>query len=93
VNGPGDRQEHGCADVDCAEVLDELQRFLDGEVGPGRVASMREHLETCFPCTHRAEFERHFRSLVRARCSDELAPPGLLDRVLACLDEAGTTGY
>lgn len=84
----GSADAGNCADVDCGEVLVELQRFVDGEIGPERVESMREHLAACYPCADRAEFERQFRALVRARCGGETAPPNLLDRIRACLDDA-----
>ena len=82
-----DRTPGDGADVDCGEVLAELQRFVDGEVGPEKVSSMREHLADCYPCADRAEFERHFRQLIRARCEDEPAPPDLLRRIRSCLDD------
>jgi anti-sigma factor (TIGR02949 family) len=65
----------------CLEVLDELERYLDGEC-PSQVAEViSRHLADCSPCLSRSDFERSLRSLVARYCRDE-APPGLLDRVL-----------
>lgn len=83
--GPSD---DACADGGCGEALAELERFLDGEAAAEHAATVRAHLDGCSPCTDRADFEVHIREIVRRRCLEEAAPPGLFDRIRACLDES-----
>ncbi len=65
----------------CREVLDELERYLDGEC-PSQVAmAITRHLADCEPCLSRSDFERSLRTLVAEHCRDA-APSDLLDRVL-----------
>lgn len=65
----------------CLEVLDDLERYLDGECPPRLAEVISRHLADCGPCLTRSDFERSLRTLVARHCRDQ-APPGLLDRVL-----------
>ena len=66
---------------ECREVLDNLERYLDGECPADLEAVVAEHLSDCPPCLHRSDFERALSSLIARHCRDT-APAGLLDRVL-----------
>jgi mycothiol system anti-sigma-R factor len=68
----------------CAEALERLEAYLDGELPDTRVADLAEHLRACYPCADRVSFEEHLRNLVRRRCVDH-APSDLVDRVRARL--------
>jgi anti-sigma factor (TIGR02949 family) len=71
---------------DCGEVLTRLERYLDGEC-PAEVEQLvRGHLLDCPPCFDRADFQREVRELIAAKCREK-APPALLARVLARLDQ------
>ncbi len=90
VHSPhGDDLPH-CSDggVDCSEALDDLQRYLDGELPDGDLATIRQHLAACYPCADRATFEEQLRALIRDRCA-ESAPPELVDQIRQRLDETG----
>ena len=65
----------------CLEVLDELERYIDGECPAELAETISRHLADCTPCLYRSDFERSLRTLVARYCRDE-APPGLLGRVL-----------
>ena len=65
---------------ECREILGDLARYLDGECQPDLEHVVTAHLAACPPCTNRADFERHIRSLV-ARCCREQAPPDVLYRL------------
>lgn len=68
----------------CDEVLERLERYLDGECPKGLEEIVRAHLAYCPPCLERADFERKLRALIASKCRDA-APSGLLDRVIARL--------
>lgn len=69
------------APIECQEVLDSLEAYLDGEC-PDEVASVVVgHLADCRQCLSRSDFERALRALIARHCR-ESAPAGLMDRVL-----------
>jgi mycothiol system anti-sigma-R factor len=76
---------------DCDQALAELERFLDGELPLGEVGRVSAHLSACYPCTDRATFEEQLRAVVRRGCADA-APPELVDRIRAVLDEPAPSG-
>lgn len=80
----------GTGDVDCGEVLDNLERYLDGELPPSELGQLAQHLGECFPCADRQRFEEQLRSLVRRGCAEQ-APESLLERIRLRLDEVGRT--
>ncbi len=65
----------------CREVLDDLERYLDGECPSQLAAVITRHLADCDPCLSRSDFERSLRAIVARHCR-EAAPSDLLDRVL-----------
>ena len=67
--------------VDCDQAVSAMQIFLDGECGAVMQHTITLHLRECPSCLHRADFERHLRAFVAAKCR-EVAPRGLYDRVL-----------
>lgn len=72
---------------DCHAALTDLQVYLDGECGAALERAIVAHLQHCEPCVHRADFERELRVIVATKCRD-VAPSGLLDRVLVRLRHA-----
>lgn len=71
-------------DPNCREILDDLERYVDGECPDQFEARIARHLADCPPCLSRSDFERALRALVARHCR-EPAPAGLLNRVLAVL--------
>lgn len=69
---------------DCQDALRQLQTYLDGECEQELEAAIRAHLDDCPPCGDRVSFEQRLRELVQRTCH-ETAPPGLVERVMACL--------
>ena len=72
---------------DCEGALERLEAFLDGELPEDDLGDIEQHLADCHPCTDRASFEEQLRAIVRRECVDE-APPALLERIRAHLDDA-----
>jgi mycothiol system anti-sigma-R factor len=70
---------------DCREVLERLERYLDGECPRDMERIVRKHLDDCPPCLERADFQRQLRALIASKCK-EPAPSGLLDRIMARLE-------
>lgn len=78
-------------DVDCGRALDELERYLDGELPASELDTVREHLAACYPCADRATFQEQLRAIVRDRCA-ESAPPTLVDRIRSRLEAEEVPG-
>jgi anti-sigma factor (TIGR02949 family) len=84
-----DRPETDCGSG-CAEALERLEAYLDGELPESDAPRIAEHLRECYPCTDRLSFEEHLREIVRRDCAEQ-APPHLLARIQAQLS-ADTAG-
>jgi mycothiol system anti-sigma-R factor len=73
---------------ECQQVLREIERFLDGEMGASEHAKLDAHLHECPPCMDRAGFKRGVRQLIADRCGCDEVPAELKHRVLSLLDQA-----
>lgn len=72
-------------ETDCAEVLDRVFGYLDGELGPQERSAIREHLDECAPCLRQYGLEQAVKALVARCCGREVAPDGLRELVLVRL--------
>jgi mycothiol system anti-sigma-R factor len=59
----------------CNEVLEELERFVDGELPAEQFADLAAHIHECPPCLHRADFQTKLKEILRKKCSAASAPP------------------
>ncbi len=71
----------------CAEVLERLEAFLDGELAADEVGDLESHLAECYPCTDRATFEEQLRAIVARECVEH-APETLVTRIRDHLTDA-----
>ncbi len=68
---------------DCRAVLEQIERYLDGELDPALHGDVHAHLSGCGPCMSHAEFQRRLKELLRAKCGCDEVPPSLLERIRA----------
>jgi mycothiol system anti-sigma-R factor len=73
----------------CWETLEEIERYLDGELDPTLRSSVERHLSGCNPCTQKTEFRQHLKELVQSKCSERDAPDDLWQKVRALIDTPG----
>lgn len=66
----------------CAEVLDRVYEYIDGELDHQRVHVIKEHLDECGPCLREYGLEEAVKAIVKRSCSDP-APADLRAKVLA----------
>jgi mycothiol system anti-sigma-R factor len=71
----------------CEETPREIESFLDGELDVVVQQQISVHLSDCNPCMERAEFRRHVKVMVRAKCTGDAVPPALEQRIRALLEE------
>lgn len=72
--------------IDCEEVLREIELYLDGELQDGSLRREIDiHLSACGPCMDRADFRRRLKSLVHRKCGREEVPATLLERIRSAL--------
>jgi mycothiol system anti-sigma-R factor len=74
-------------EVPCAEVLEQVYVYLDGEIGPDECAKIREHLDECGPCLRQYGLDQAVKALVARSCGCELAPEDLRAKVLTRIRE------
>ena len=85
----------GPSEIDCAEALEHLYEYLDGELDAAREKAVRSHLAKCAPCLSVSEFEsaylRFLEARARARGAPEEVRRRILQRVLFRPDEPDST--
>jgi len=76
---------------DCASSLHELYSFLDGELTAERRSHIQAHLDGCLPCYEAFDFEAELRTVVSARCREQV-PEALRERVAEALRKLAESG-
>ena len=74
-------------DVPCAEVLDRIYAYLDGELADADCSKVRQHLDECGPCLREYGLEDAVKRLVRKHCGCDPAPAELRAKVLVRIQE------
>ncbi|GII92496.1 mycothiol system anti-sigma-R factor [Sinosporangium siamense] len=69
-------------DTDCRDVLDKVYTYLDGELGAGDCADIRQHLDECGPCLQEFGLEKAVKQLVAKHCGCDPVPTDLRAKVL-----------
>jgi anti-sigma factor (TIGR02949 family) len=73
--------------VDCREVEKFLQVYVDGELDQEDGRLLEEHLHVCPGCRTKADFERRFRTALRARIPRPAAPAMLRAQIVEAMGE------
>ena len=77
----------GDATYHCRETLQEIERFLDGEMEIDVRSLLERHLESCPPCMRHVEFSRRLKVMIGSKCGGEEVPPELLMRIRVMIEE------
>ena len=82
--------------ITCRELIDFLDRYVDGELPAPMAVKFEEHLEVCAACVdYLHSYRETIRLAAEAWHGDELAiddvPPQLIDAILAVRDRAPTS--
>lgn len=70
----------------CVEAIKHLYEFMDKEIDKSRYPIIKEHLDNCFECRQRYEFEKGVRSLVKAYCINTTAHAYLHSKIIESLN-------
>jgi anti-sigma factor (TIGR02949 family) len=73
--------------ADCNDTLRELEAFLDGELSEETQQGIHVHLQGCMDCLQAFDFHAELRTVIRAKCSNDEMPPGLLSKIELCFGE------
>jgi mycothiol system anti-sigma-R factor len=76
------------SEIDCSQVLIEIEAYVDREVEVARYEQIEGHLGVCPPCMDRAEFRAKLKELLSAKCCSEEVPADLLARIREVLAQA-----
>jgi anti-sigma factor (TIGR02949 family) len=77
--------------VDCTTVLQHLWDYLDAELGPDRMQSVRTHLALCSKCYPQYDFEKAFLDAIASCQCTTCAPHDVRCHVMEALRQAGFT--
>lgn len=72
----------------CVEAIKHLYEFMDKEIDKSQYPIIKEHLDNCFECRQRYEFEKGVRSLVKAYCISTTAPVYLHGKIIEGLNSS-----
>ena len=67
-------------DANCADAVERLYHFLDGELDETRRSMVAHHLDECLPCLEAFDFEAELRQLIARKCR-ETVPEQLRVRI------------
>jgi len=70
----------------CVEAIKHLYEFMDKEIDKSQYPIIKEHLDHCFECRQRYEFEKGVRSLVKAYCINTTAHAYLHSKIIESLN-------
>lgn len=70
----------------CVETIKHLYEFMDKEIDKSQYPIIKEHLDNCFECRQRYEFEKGVRSLVKAYCINTTAHAYLHSKIIESLN-------
>lgn len=73
--------------ADCKETLDELYRYLDSELSPGRADEIVSHLKICTDCQGAFEFHADLHRVIRQKSRTEELSPAFLDNLRGCFGD------
>jgi anti-sigma factor (TIGR02949 family) len=76
------------SEIDCSEVLNLLERYLDDEVPQEARVPIEQHLDECRDCLDRREFRTRLQAIVRSKCRRQELPEGLEARIRSALADS-----
>jgi mycothiol system anti-sigma-R factor len=76
--------------ITCAEAVEQLWAYLDGALTAEDKAALEEHLGFCRVCCGEVEFAQELRGFLARSAAEEL-PENVRARLIATLDDLGTT--
>ncbi len=71
--------------MDCQEVREFIQIYIDGEFDEGDRRDLEEHLAGCPECRARADYERRFKQAIKARIPRPSATEELRQRLVQAM--------
>jgi mycothiol system anti-sigma-R factor len=74
-------------DTPCAEVLDRVYSYLDGELDDGGCGEVKQHLDECGPCLREYGLEEAVKKLVGKSCGCDPVPADLRAKVLGKIQQ------
>lgn len=86
--GGGSSDDGGVAMISCEDALEALHEYLDGELDAIPSAEVEAHFEMCQRCYPHLHLETVFRDSVARAAGGAVAPPELMAKVKALLEEA-----
>lgn len=75
------------SEIDCNQVLVEIETYIDREVEVVRYERIQAHLQLCPPCLQRVEFKQQLKQIIAAKCCSETVPETLANRVRALIED------
>ncbi|MFD7770464.1 mycothiol system anti-sigma-R factor [Streptomyces sp. NPDC059787] len=72
--------------MDCADFLDRLYEFLDGELSASDAERFAAHLDECSSCLEKYGMEQAVKRLIKRACSHDDVPIDLRAKVMGRIE-------
>jgi anti-sigma factor (TIGR02949 family) len=67
----------------CKEAIEQLNEFLDNELGDANYSKIRKHIDMCHKCCEKFEFEQSIKKIIRERTPLHKTPPHVLQSIIS----------
>jgi anti-sigma factor (TIGR02949 family) len=78
-------------ETSCAEVLDAVSAYLDGEMDDHDAAKWKQHFDECGPCLKEAGVYEEVKVLIARSCGCEPCPDDVRSRVVSRIRAVSVT--
>lgn len=67
--------------MNCEEILEKYQLYLDDELERQKIESFKQHIESCPECGRILKFEQHFHMTITRKFKTRSAPEELAEKI------------
>lgn len=67
--------------MECREIREKYQLYVDDEMEQEKVKSLKQHIENCKECKFFIRFEVKFTTIIQKKIKTRSAPDQLLDQI------------
>jgi anti-sigma factor (TIGR02949 family) len=71
------KQTAGDKKYDCADIEQDVQKYLDNQLSEKEKEKFEEHLDNCLPCDKKIEFEVKLKSIMKIKSQETTYPKEL----------------
>lgn len=67
----------------CTEAIEQLQEFLDNELDDANYAKIRQHIDMCYKCCEKFEFEQAIKKVIKEKTPLHKTPQHVMQNIVS----------